>query len=150
MIFPSIYFKTNTTDYAAMPYTADSCFKYIAADLKHISEFVIWRDSSETDKLTNRRIKKLKIELNKYTPNNKINIRSMGKAQKISQSTISKGIDNTQNDYLLSLNNVLDISKTRLPIEKKLKKPHAERPRLFCWHCWRLGRFWGQNRVPKK
>ncbi len=60
MTFPGIYFKHNSTDYADMPYTVDSCLGYTATHIKDINDFVIWRDSLETEKLTNRRIKKLR------------------------------------------------------------------------------------------
>src|SRR4051812_572394 len=68
MTFPSIYFKYNSTEYAEMPYTVDSCFKYMAAHAKEINSRPIWRDSSETEQLTTERIKKLKLGLNKYPP----------------------------------------------------------------------------------
>jgi hypothetical protein len=122
MTFPSIYFKHNSTDYALMPYTVDSCFKYIAAHIKDINCRPIWRDSSETEQLTNERIKKLKLGLNKYLPTKKINIQSMRKAQKISQRTIVKGVDSTQVQYLLSLNSVFDVSGTIKLKELKEKK----------------------------
>ena len=46
MTYPSIYFVLNSTEYAVMPYTVDSCFKYIAANIKYLNSIVIWRDSS--------------------------------------------------------------------------------------------------------
>lgn len=142
MTFPSIYFKNNSVDYAAMPYTVDSCFKYIATHIKDIKSFVIWRDSSEKDQLTKRRIKKLKADLNKYTPADIIDIQTMGKTQKISQSTIHKGVDYKQIQYLLSLNSVFDIYTTGVLTEKKrTKKSHIERPRLWCLKCWKNRRF---------
>ncbi|MDP2386348.1 MAG: hypothetical protein Q8M29_08245 [Bacteroidota bacterium] len=143
MTFPGIYFKNNSVDYAVMPYTVDSCFKYIAIHIRDINSLVIWRDSSETEQLTTKRIKKLKTDLNKYTPSGKINILSMGKAQKISQRTIAKGADSVQIHYLLSLNSVFDVSGVIIPTNKKgwLKKPHTERPRLWCLNCWKRGRF---------
>lgn len=137
MTFPSIYFKNKTTDYATMPYKVDSCFKYIAQHNKDIKTYVIWRDSSETEALTNKRIKKLKTDLNKYTPSREIYIHSMGKEQKISQHTIAKG----DLKFLLSLNAVFDISETASLTDKKAKKNHALRPRVWCWRCWRRGAF---------
>jgi hypothetical protein len=127
MSFPSIYFKHNSTNYATMPYTVDSCFKYIATNLKDINSRPIWRDSSEAEQLTNERIKKLKADLNKYLGSKKIKIQSMQKEQKIPQRTIYSGTDSTQIQYLLSLNSVFDISRT-----KTLIKPHK------AWHlpCW--------------
>ena len=143
MTFPSIYFKTNSVGYAAMPYTVDSCFKYIAIHINDINSLVIWRDSSETEQLTTKRIKKLKTGLHKYTPSGKITILSMGKAQKISQQTIQMAADSVQIHYLLSLNSVFDVSGVIIPGNKKgwLKKPHTERPRLWCLNCWKRGRF---------
>jgi hypothetical protein len=142
MSFPSIYFKNNSTAYAAMPYTADSCFKYMATHIKDIKSFVIWRDSSETDKLVNKRIENLKVELNKYTPSGKIKIRTMGEAQKISQLTIHKSVDYTQTQYLLSLNSAFDIYTTGVLAEKNLgKKSHVYHPRIWCLNCWKAKRF---------
>jgi hypothetical protein len=138
MTFPGIYFKHNSTDYAAMPYTVDSCFKYMAFYVKDIYSFVIWRDSAETEELTNKRIDKLKAELNKYTPSKKIDIISMGEQQKISRHTINLEVNSERIQYLLSLNSVFDISKTRFPTGSKWKN-HIERPRLFCWECWKSG-----------
>jgi len=122
MTFPSIYFKHNSTDYATMPYTVDSCFKYIALNIKDINSRPIWRDSSETEHLTNERIKKLKLGLNKYPPTKRINIQSMRKEQKISQRTIFKDTDSAQIQYLLSLNSVFDISGVIKPKKLKEKK----------------------------
>ncbi len=88
MTFPSIYFKYKSIDYTKMPYITDSCFKYIALNIADINDLVIWRDSSETDKLTSQRIKKLKTGLSKHKETQNVFIESMGKAQKISQRTI--------------------------------------------------------------
>lgn len=55
---------------------------YIAIHIKDIKDFVIWRDSSETELLTSKRIKKLKADLNQYTPSKEINIQSIGKSKK--------------------------------------------------------------------
>ena len=47
MTFPSIYFQHNSTEYAAMPYTVDSCFKYVALHFKeYANSLTIWRDSA--------------------------------------------------------------------------------------------------------
>lgn len=139
MTFPSIYFKSNSTEYAKMPYTADSCLKYIATNLDDIVSYVIWRDSNETDALTKNRIKKLKVSLGKFTPTNQIEIQSMGKEQKISRNTIDKSFDKKQIQYLLSLNSVFDISKTA-GVRKKWKyRNHIEAPRPWCWACWKNG-----------
>ncbi len=48
------------------------------------------------------------------------------------------GADDAQTQYLLSLNSVFDISKTRFPIIKR-EKNHIERPRIYCWSCWKSG-----------
>lgn len=123
MTFPSIHFKHNSTEYAAMPYTVDSCLKYIALRYKdNLNSLVIWRDSTETEELTNKRIEKLKLALRKYLPSGKIEIHSMGDQQKISRQTIGMTSDSTKTEYLLSLNSVFDISKTRFPPEKKKVK----------------------------
>ncbi|MCW3082993.1 MAG: hypothetical protein JWP12_359 [Bacteroidetes bacterium] len=136
MVYPGIYFKHNSTDYAAMPYTSDSCFKYIAHHVREIYSYVIWRDSTETDELTNKRIKKLKVGLNKYIPTGKIEIHPMGKEQKISRQTINCSINDEQRQYLLSLNSVFDISTIRFLTKKK---NHIEHPRIWCLSCWKSG-----------
>jgi hypothetical protein len=114
MTFPSIYFKHNSTEYAEMPYTVDSCFKHIATNIKDVTGKPIWRDSAETEQLTSKRIKKIKTDLSKYT-SKKLAIESMKTKQKISRRTINIGVDSEQVDYLLSLNSVFDIAKTRFP-----------------------------------
>lgn len=139
MTFPSIYFKNNSTEYAPMPYSADSCFKYIAANLDDIVSYTIWRDSLETDALTKKRIKKLKAGLGKFTPANQIEIQSMGKEQKISRITIDKAVNKKQVQYLLSLNSVFDISKTAGARKKWKYRNHIEAPRPWCWSCWKNG-----------
>lgn len=140
MTFPSIYFKHQSTNYAPMPYTADSCFKYIALHIKDIHDLVIWRDSLESEKLSNERIKKLKAGLNTYLPGRKFLILSMGKEQKISRHTLQQTNDEKQLNYLLSLNSVFDIAKIRFPKEKTLSaKSHILRPKIWCWRCWKSG-----------
>lgn len=139
MTFPSIYFKHNTTDYAAMPYTADSCFKYIAENLNDIVSYTIWQDSLENDLLTKKRVKKIKAGLNKYTPASQVEIQSMGKQQKISRTTIDKAADKKQTQYLLSLNSVFDISKTAGAKKKWKYRSHIELPRPWCFSCWKNG-----------
>ncbi len=130
MIFPGIYFKHNTTDYATMPYTVDSCLKYISLHIKDINDLVIWRDSLETEKLTQQRIKKLKTELRKYKVTG-ASIESMGKAQKIFRKTIEANTDSTQINYLLSLNSVFEVAQTRLPNEASVKP--SKKWQLPCW-----------------
>ena len=140
MSFPSIYFKHSSTEYATMPYSVDSCFKYIALNIKVINSCPIWRDSSETEKLTKERIKKLKFGLNKYPLVKKINIQSMGKAQKISQYTIRKATDSTQIQYLLSLNSVFDFSGVINPNQKKSKdRIRIKLPMPWWFGCWKHG-----------
>jgi len=151
MTYPSIYFINTSTEYAAMPYTVDSCFKYIAKNSKDIKSIVIWRDSSETETLTKSRIKKLKANLNNYTPSAKITIRSMGKAQKISRRSINEAATHQQIQYLLSLNSVLDVSTTRFAKEVKLKKKKRTHsfPRLV-WCGWKSGFHWSTTSTTKK
>ena len=138
MHFPGIYFKNNSTDYALMPYTVDSCFKYIAENMKYINDLVVWRDSLEPEKLSKQRIKKIKAALHKYKEIRGIPIESMGKEQKISRHTIEMSSDKTQMDYLLSLNSVFEISATRFNKQAKYTN-HIMRPRIWCWGCWSTG-----------
>lgn len=126
MNFPAVYFRHNSTDYAPMPYTVDSCFKYIARHLEDINSFTIWRDSGETELLSGKRIKKLKAGLSEYTPVRNISIVSMGQKQKISGNTIRQVNKGPQQDYLFSLNSVFEISKARFRVKKTWK---------ICWHC---------------
>jgi hypothetical protein len=140
MTFPSIYFKHNATDYATMPYTVDSCFKFIASHFKdNINNLVIWRDSLESEELINERIEKLKTGLRKYIRSGKIEIHSMGDKQKISRQTINLAYESTKMDYLLSLNSSFDISKTAFPPEKKKKKKNRRR---LVWTGWKNGFHW--------
>ena len=142
MTFPSIYFKPNSTDYALLPYTVDSCFNYIAEHIEDINDLVIWRDSLENEKLTNQRIKKLKIGLSKRKETRNIYIESMGNKQKISRHTIEMANEKYQTQYLLSLNCVFEIAKTYLTSEKKWwqRRTHYE-GRYLCFGCWRRGAF---------
>jgi len=120
MTFPSIYFKHNSTEYAVMTYNVDSCFKSIAYRFEaSVNSLVIWRDSLETEALTEKRIKKLKVALRKYKSLKEINIHSMGSEQKISRYTIDKPENKEQKQYLKTLNSVLDVSKTIIPAEKQ-------------------------------
>jgi hypothetical protein len=141
MTFPSIYFKHNSTDYAVMPYTADSCFKYIATNIEYLNSYPLWRDSSETEELTDERMLKLKADLKKFTSTRRIRFESMGDQQKVARSTINKSTDAEQRAYLLSLNSVLDVSGVMLRREKSKKKSHVDRPRLWCINCWENHRF---------
>lgn len=142
MTFPSIYFKHNSIDYATMPYTVDSCFKYISLHYKdYINAMVIWRDSAETELLTSERIEKLKAGLRKYIPSGKIEIRSMGNQQKISVQTIRMTNDSTKIAYLLSMNSVFEISKTGFPPEKKVVK----KKRRLVWTGWKHGFHWSDT-----
>jgi hypothetical protein len=135
MTFPSIYFKNLSADYATMPYTADSCFKYIAKNKNDIHSLVLWRHATENDQLTLNRARKIETELKKFMPE-KMEIISMGTAQKISQKTIKEASDSLQTQYLLSMNSVLDVPKTKNGGRKARKfRNHIESPRLFCWGC---------------
>ncbi len=138
MTFPSIYFKHNSTDYTSMPYSADSCFKYIALHFEETSNsLVIWRDSFETEALTIKRIRKLKTALKNHLRSREYEIYSMGKEQKVSRQTISMTTDSSKINYLLTLNSVFDISKTRLPF--KTKDSHILHPKIWCGSCWKNG-----------
>lgn len=147
MTYPSIYFKHNSTDYAEMGYTVDSCFKYIAGHIKYLNSIVIWRDSSETELLTGARIKKLKLDLNKYIPSRNVDIESMEDQQKISQRTINKASNDKQRQYLLSFNSVLDVSGA-IRHRKKWRRTHVE-GRIFCSECWQRGVFF-RKKIKKK
>jgi hypothetical protein len=136
MNFPSVYFKNNSTDYAVMPYSVDSCFNYIAKNTQYINDLVMWRDSLESEKLSKQRIKKIKKALHKYKEIRGIPIESMRKEQKLSRHTIEMSADKTQMEYLLSLNSVFEISATRFEKQAKYNN-HIMRPRIWCWGCWR-------------
>lgn len=146
MNFPGIYFKHNSTEYAAMPYSVDSCFKYITLHIKDIYSFDIWRDSLETEELTSQRIKKLKSELNRYLPSKKIEINSMRDEQKVYRRTIEMGAGTAHIEYLRSLNSVFDISKTRHKKKRKAAISHERLPRLWCSGCWRHGFYFEYRR----
>jgi len=138
MTFPSIYFKHNSTDYAEMPYKVDSCFKYIALHFdQNINSLVIWRDSLETEALTKARIKKLSAPLKKHLRKNNFEIISMADQQKISRYTLQKTVEQTNRDYLLSLNSCFDFSKTKVPL--KTTNSHIIRPKIWCKDCWKNG-----------
>ena len=134
MTFPSIYFKHKSADYAPMPYSVDSCFKYIASRFdENINSLVIWRDTAESEDLTIKRIKKLKSKLKINIKTKEFEIYSMSNEQKVSRHTIKITSDSTKINYLLALNSVFDISKTRRPVKPSLS--HLYRPKLFCWSC---------------
>jgi REP element-mobilizing transposase RayT len=138
MTFPSIHFNHKTTDYAKMPYSADSCLKYIASHFdENINSLVIWRDTSETEVLTTKRIKKIKTALKKYLQTKEFEIYSMGNEQKVSRHTIKMTSDSSKIKYLLTLNSVFDISKSRRPLPPS--QSHIFRPKLFCWNCLKKG-----------
>lgn len=146
MTFLSIYFKHNSTDYADMPYKVDSCFKHIALNYdKNLNSLVIWRDSMETEVLTSRRIKKLNSELKKYIKDGVVEIYSMKERQKVSCRTISMTSSEAKIDYLLTLNSVFDISKTRIAHKQiKNKKERKAIPHLV-WTGWRTGFHWSST-----
>jgi hypothetical protein len=138
MTFPSIHFKHKSTDYASMPYSVDSSFKYIASRFdENINSLVIWRDTAETEDLTNKRIKKIKKALKKYLQTKEFEIYSMSNEQKVSRHTMNMTSDSSKIKYLLTLNSVFDISKTRLPF--KSKDSHIIHPNIFCKSCWKNG-----------
>lgn len=145
MTFPSIYFKHNSTDYASMPYTVDSCFKFIAAKIKELNSYPVWRDSAEKERLTYIRIQKLKIDLKKYVSSNSIHFQSMGAAQKISRRTIETSKNDVQTQYLLSLNAVLDVSGAiKNKDNGREKKQGKGIPRLV-WCGWQYGFHWSST-----
>ena len=144
LIYPSIYFKHNSEEYAPMPYSADSCIKYIASHLKYLNCIVIWRDSSETEFITNARIKKVLHDISKYTALGNVDIKSMKDAQKISQRTIKKASNDKELQYLLSFNSVLDVSGA-IRHRKKLRRTHSE-GRYFCLECWKRGVFFHKKK----
>lgn len=147
MSFPSIYFKHNSTDYAQMPYPVDSCFIFIQKNVKDIKSYVVWRDSGETEQLSNKRVQKIRGDLNKYTKA-QIKVLSMGKEQKISRYTINKN-DKAQRSYLLSLNSVFDVYTTRTRKEMKMQT-HIQRPRIWCWGCISSGFHYKARKKIKK
>ncbi len=139
MTFPSIHFKHKSTDYATMPYSADSCFKFIANHFKgNINDLEIWRDTLETEELTNKRIEILKVGLRKYLKHGKIEIHSMENEQKVSRHTMAMTSDSTKIKYLLTLNSVFDISKTQTQNTTAIK-PHKV-SHLPCWMNLRLNK----------
>ena len=138
MNFPGIYFKHKSMEYANMPYTVDSCIKYIAKHAHNINYMVIWRDSIETENLTKQRINKLKSALSKNKETRNVYIESMGDQQKISRKTIQQCKDTTQKNYLLSLNSVFEIASTKLTRKNKFKS-HIFYPRPWCISCWQNG-----------
>ena len=56
------------------------------------------------------------------------------KNKKFHVTRLKKNVDETQIQYLLSLNCVFDISKTR--ITKNMSDSHYLRPKIWCWNCW--------------
>lgn len=140
MTFPSIYFKHNSTEYAAMPYTTDSCYRCIAEHFNaDVTQLVIWRDSSEAEELTTERIVILKAGISKYKHKGRVRIESMGGEQKVSRHTINLANDSVKINYLLSMNSVMDFSNTNFPVMKKKKGDHVMHPRINCIRCWQNG-----------
>jgi hypothetical protein len=138
MIYPSIYFKHRSTEYAAMPYTVDSCYEYIAAHIDDINDFVIWRDTLESEKLSRKRIRIIKSALNEFKGVGGIFISSMEDNQKISRATIESSNDSGKIEYLMTLNSVFEISQTTKAENNKVKS-HLFYPRPWCIDCWRSG-----------
>jgi REP element-mobilizing transposase RayT len=121
-----------------MPYSVDSSFKYIALHFDdNINSLVIWRDTDEKEDLTTKRIKKIKKALKKYLQTKEFEIYSMSNEQKVSRHTMNMTSDSSKIKYLLTLNSVFDISKTRLPF--KSKDSHIIHPNIFCKSCWKNG-----------
>lgn len=151
MTFPSIYFKHNSLSYAPMPYSVDSCLKYIALNINDISDLVIWQDSSETEVLVKERMRKIRRAFKRYKETRNITIIPIQKKQKIASSTISKTTDESKVQYLLSLNSVFEISKTRISPERKWwqRRTHKE-GRYLCYACWQRGAFNKENRQKNK
>lgn len=142
MTFPSIYFKHNSTEYASMPYSVDSCINYITSNFdKSINSLVMWRDSAETEGLAFKRIQKIKLILKKQLKTNTLEVFSMGGEQKIARFTINKTSDKTKTNYLLTLNSVFEISKSRINSKVKSNN-HVMNPRITCWGCWKNGFHW--------
>jgi len=126
-----------------MPYSVDSCFKYIATKIKELNSYPVWRDINEKERLTYFRIKQLQADLVKYLPANNIRFQSMGAAQKISKQTIQKA-DTKQAQYLLTLNSVLDVSGALKNKNSKEKKQRRGIPRLV-WCGWQYGFHWSSK-----
>lgn len=148
MTFPSVYFKNNSTEFAQMPYTADSCFKYVADNIENLKTMSIWRDSSESSQLNKLRIKQLKKGIRKHIKFGALRIKSVNERQKITSHTISLFTDSLQTKYLLSLNAVFDVSSVvMLP---KVKKSHTQKPRWWCRWCWGRGSFSKKYRAWRK
>lgn len=62
MTFPSIDSKTKVPIMLQCLIQLIPALNYITKHVKDIKAYVIWRDSSETEVLTNKRIKKLKTD----------------------------------------------------------------------------------------
>jgi hypothetical protein len=86
----NIYFKINSTKYINKRSSLDSIFKFISANIGH-EALSIYKDESETDELTDRRIIKIKHDLLKYT-NKDVKIRKAGTWQNYAKNTYSKYI----------------------------------------------------------
>jgi hypothetical protein len=150
MTFPSIYFQHNSTAYANMPYTVDSCYRYIAQNFNSdVTQLVIWRDSAETEELTKKRIVILKAGITKYKLKGKVRIESMGEEQKVSRQTVALTNDSVKINYLLSLNSVMDFSNTNFPVKKQNMSDHVMHPKIYCLACWAHG-FWIVERHQRK
>ncbi len=142
MNFPGIYFKHNSTDYAKMPYTVDSALKWIAKNFDdNINSLVMWHDSAESDFLINRRMQKIKFALRQYTKSTAYEIYVMGHEQKIARHTIQQANNDERKEYLLSLNSVFEVSKSKITSTVKYTG-HILKPSIFCWGCWKSGFHW--------
>lgn len=140
MTFPSVYFRSNSVEYAEMPYTADSCYKYIAGHKKNeIGYLIVWHDPSEPDVIASQRLDKVKAEIAKYHPAGKIRIVFMNEGNKISKETLEKARTTDEKKYLLMLNTSIDYSPTRTNKNQGTYYNHIWYPRPWCLACWRHG-----------
>lgn len=79
----------------------------------------------------------LKTKLSNLLLVKEFEIHSAGNEQKVSRQTINMTADSSKVKYLLTLNSVFDISKTRRAFQTS--QSHLLRPRLFCWNCIKNG-----------
>jgi hypothetical protein len=139
MTFPSIYFKNNSVEYAEMPYTTDSCFKYITGHKKEVGYMVVWHDPGEPDVIAIERLDKVKNEIAKYHPEGKIHFVIMSEESKLSKETIEKARTPEEKKYLLALNSVIDYSPSRINKNQGTYYNHIWYPRPWCLACWKHG-----------
>ena len=108
MVYPTLYFKHKSIEYAEMPYSADSALRYFKG--KTIDVIPIFRDSNETNKLSIKRAEKVKIDISKYTSTNNVKIQNVGAiAPKVYQFEIKKMKNKKTKKILQSLNSRVEI-----------------------------------------